>query len=74
MAQFHQAILILAGRPASWNHRSTIRVSSLWGSGDASRTLNVVGSVITCIDRGFDYEATIMTINGGIYDVRIARV
>lgn len=31
-------------------------------------------SVITCIDRGFDYEATIMTINGGIYDVRIARV
>lgn len=31
-------------------------------------------SVITCISRGYVYEATIMTINGGIYDVRVARV
>lgn len=31
-------------------------------------------SVIACISRGYVYEATIMTINGGIYDVRVARV
>lgn len=31
-------------------------------------------SVIACIGRGYDYEATIMTISGGIYDVRVARV
>jgi len=31
-------------------------------------------SVIACIGRGYVYEATIMTINGGIYDVRVARV
>ncbi|MBD3833028.1 MAG: hypothetical protein IE910_06745 [Brevundimonas sp.] len=30
--------------------------------------------VIGCIDRGHDYEAMIMAINGGIYDVRVTRV
>ena len=30
--------------------------------------------VIACIGRGHDYEATIMTINGGIYDVRVNRI
>ena len=34
---------ISANRPSSWNHRSTILVSSLPGRGEASRTRKVVG-------------------------------
>lgn len=51
-----------------------LAVETLAGARAGSLTMANYLQVIACVARGHVYEATIMTINGGIYDVRVNRV
>lgn len=48
-----------------------LAVETLAGQRAGSLTFAGYLQLIACIGRGYNYEATIMTITGGIYDVRV---
>lgn len=49
-------------------------VKTLAGARAGSLTMSGYLAMIGCIDRGHNYEATVMTITGAIYDVRVTRI